>query len=83
LLIVINDLILRRYIIMSLLNGVGLSVIYGILGSILLFAVVACIDKIIKRIDFIEELLKDNRAVGIVIGFFILGISIIIASAIS
>lgn len=68
---------------MSLVNGISLSIIYGILGSALLFIIIACIDKVIKRIDFVEELLKDNRAVAIVIGFFILGISIILASAIS
>lgn len=68
---------------MNLLNGIALSLIYGALGIILLLVGYVVIDKALRKIDFNEELLKNNIAVGIVVGSFIIAIAIIVSAAIS
>lgn len=68
---------------MNLTEGIILSLIYGAIGIILLLAGYFLIDKALTKIDFNAELIKDNKAVGIVVGSFIIAIAIIVAAAIS
>jgi uncharacterized membrane protein YjfL (UPF0719 family) len=68
---------------MSLVTGITLSLIYGAVGIFLMLAGYFIIDKVLTKIDFNKELLKDNKSVGIVIGCFIIAIAIIVAAAIS
>ncbi len=67
----------------NLLNGVILSVVYGILGMILLIGGYVLFDVVLKSIDFNEELKNKNVAVAIVIAGFMIAIGIIIASVVS
>lgn len=68
---------------MSLTQGMTLAIIYGLLGIGLLIGGYFIFDIVLKKIDFNEELKKNNIAVGIVIAGFLIAIGIIIASAIS
>jgi len=68
---------------MSLTQGMTLAIIYGLLGICLLIGGYFIFDIVLKKIDFNEELKKNNIAVGIVIAGFLIAIGIIIASAIS
>ncbi|WP_017414861.1 MULTISPECIES: DUF350 domain-containing protein [Clostridium] len=67
----------------GLLNGIVLSVVYGILGMVLLIGGYVLFDVILKSIDFNEELKNKNVAVAIVIAGFMIAIGIIIASVVS
>jgi putative membrane protein len=67
----------------NLLNGVILSVVYGILGMILLIGGYVLFDVVLKSIDFNQELKNKNVAVAIVIAGFMIAIGIIIASVVS
>lgn len=67
----------------GLLNGIVLSVVYGILGMVLLIGGYVLFDVILKSIDFNEELKNKNVAVAIVISGFMIAIGIIIASVVS
>ncbi|EQB86371.1 hypothetical protein SDC9_116828 [bioreactor metagenome] len=67
----------------GLLNGIVLSVVYGILGMVLLIGGYIIFDVILKSIDFNEELKNKNVAVAIVIAGFMIAIGIIIASVVS
>lgn len=67
----------------GLLNGIVLSVVYGILGMVLLIGGYVLFDVILKSIDFNEELKNKNIAVAIVIAGFMIAIGIIIASVVS
>jgi len=67
----------------GLFNGIVLSVVYGILGMVLLIGGYIIFDVILKSIDFNEELKNKNVAVAIVIAGFMIAIGIIIASVVS
>lgn len=67
----------------GLLNGIVLSIVYGILGMVLLIGGYVLFDVILKSIDFNEELKNKNVAVAIVIAGFMIAIGIIIASVVS
>lgn len=67
----------------NLLSGVILSVVYGILGMVLLIGGHVLFDVVLKSIDFNQELKNKNVAVAIVIAGFMIAIGIIIASVVS
>lgn len=67
----------------NLLSGVILSVVYGILGMVLLIGGYVLFDVVLKSIDFNQELKNKNVAVAIVIAGFMIAIGIIIASVVS
>jgi len=67
----------------NLLSGVILSVVYGILGMILLIGGYVLFNVVLKSIDFNQELKNKNVAVAIVIAGFMIAIGIIIASVVS
>ena len=67
----------------NLLNGVILSLVYGLLGMVLLIGGYVIFDKVLKAIDFNEELKNKNVALAIVIAGFMIAIGIIIASVIA
>lgn len=68
---------------MNLVQGITLSIVYGFLGMILLIGGYFIFDIVLKKIDFNEELKKNNIAVGIVIAGFLIAIGNVIAAAIS
>lgn len=68
---------------MNLGQGITLSIVYGFLGMALLIGGYFIFDIVLKKIDFNEELKKNNTAVGIVIAGFLIAVGIVIAAAIS
>lgn len=54
-----------------------LSIVFGIIGIILLITGYVVFDKVLKKIDFDEELRNKNTAVAIVIAGFMIAIGII------
>ncbi len=59
------------------------SVIFAALGIIVVFVAFKIFDKATPKVNFQEELLKNNTAVAIVIGAVIIGISLIVAASIA
>lgn len=68
---------------MNLAQGITLSIVYGLLGMVLLIGGYFIFDIVLKKIDFNEELKKNNISVGIVIAGFLIAVAIVIAAAIS
>ena len=63
--------------------NVGLSIVYGLVGIILLITGYVVFDLILTRIDFNEELKNKNIAVAIVIAGFMIAIGIIISGVVA
>lgn len=62
----------------ELLANIGLSIVFGFVGIVLLILGYIIFDKVLTKIDFNEELKKNNIAVAIVIAGFMIAIGIII-----
>ena len=60
-----------------------LSVVFGIIGIVLLIAGYCVFDKVLTKIDFSEELKNKNIAVAIVIAGFMIAIGIIISGVVA
>ena len=60
-----------------------LSIVFGIIGIILLITGYVVFDKVLKKIDFDEELRNKNTAVAIVIAGFMIAIGIIISGVLA
>lgn len=63
---------------MAVLNNLGLSVLFGILGIFIMLVGYLIFDKVIP-LDFNKELEKNNTAVAIVIAGLLIGIAIIVS----
>ena len=62
---------------------IKLSIVFGIIGIILLITGYVVFDKVLKKIDFDEELRNKNTAVAIVIAGFMIAIGIIISGVVA
>ena len=60
-----------------------LRIVFGIIGIILLITGYVVFDKVLKKIDFDEELRNKNTAVAIVIAGFMIAIGIIISGVVA
>lgn len=67
----------------KILLDAGLSIVFGILGIILLIVGYCVFDKVLTKVDFNEELKNKNVAVAIVIAGFMIAIGIIISGVVS
>lgn len=65
------------------LINAGLSIAFGLIGIILLIVGYYIFDKVLTKVDFNEELKKNNIAVAIVIAGFMISIGIIISGVVS
>lgn len=63
---------------MTVLNNLGLSVLFGMVGIFIMAIGYVIFDKIIP-LDFNKELEKNNTAVAIVIAGLLVGIAIIVS----
>lgn len=66
---------------MAVLNNLGLSVLFGMLGIFIMAIGYIIFDKIIP-LDFNKELEKNNIAVAIVIAGLLIGIAIIVSKVV-
>ncbi len=60
-----------------------LSIAFGFIGIVLLILGYFIFDKVLTKVDFNEELKKNNIAVAIIIAGFMVAIGIIISSVVS
>lgn len=67
---------------MVILRNLGLSFIFGLLGILVMVIGYLIFDKIIP-LDFNKELENKNTAVAIVVAGLLIGIAIIVSSAVS
>lgn len=67
----------------TMLFDAGLSIIFGIIGIILMIVGYCVFDKVLTKVDFNEELKNKNVAVAIVIAGFMIAIGIIISGVVS
>lgn len=67
----------------AILYDLGLSIVFGLIGIVLLIFGYVVFDKVLTRIDFNEELKNKNVAVAIVIAGFMIAIGIIISGVVS
>lgn len=67
----------------EILHNTLLSVIFGIVGIVLLIVGYCIFDKVLTKIDFNEELKNKNIAVAIVIAGFMIAIGIIISGVVA
>ena len=67
----------------KILLDAGLSIVFGILGIILLIVGYCVFDKVLTKVDFNEEVKNKNVAVAIVIAGFMIAIGIIISGVVS
>lgn len=67
----------------NILNNIVLSIVFGLIGILLLIFGYCFFDKILTKIDFNEELKEKNIALAIVIAGFMIAIGIIIAGVVS
>jgi len=63
---------------MTVLNNLGLSVLFGVVGILIMAIGYVLFDKMIP-LDFNKELEKNNIAVAIVIAGLLIGIAIIVS----
>lgn len=63
---------------MTVLNNLGLSVLFGMVGIFIMAIGYVIFDKIIP-LDFNKELEKNNTAVAIVVAGLLIGIAIIVS----
>lgn len=66
---------------MAVLNNLGLSVLFGMLGIFIMGIGYVIFDKMIP-LDFNKELEKNNIAVAIVIAGLLIGIAIIVSKVV-
>ncbi len=66
-----------------LFRAAGASLIFGIIGIVLLIVGYFLFDWLCRRIDIQEQLNKGNMAVAIVVGALLLSIAIIAAHVVS
>ena len=67
----------------SVLDNIGISIIFGFIGILLLVFGYWFFDKVLTKLDFNEELKEKNVAMAIVIAGFMIAIGIIIAGVVS
>lgn len=67
----------------EILYNTLLSVIFGIVGIVLLIVGYCVFDKVLTKIDFNEELKNKNIAAAIVISGFMIAIGIIISGVVA
>lgn len=67
----------------GILNNIVSSIIFGLIGIILLVFGYWFFDKVLTKIDFNQELKEKNIAMAIVIAGFMISIGIIIAGVVS
>lgn len=67
---------------MTVLNNLGLSAIFGLLGIVIMAIGYIIFDKMIP-LDFNKELEKNNIAVAIVIAGLLIGIAIIVSRVVA
>lgn len=67
---------------MAVLNNLGLSAVFGLLGIFILALGYLIFDKMIP-LDFNKELEKGNVAVGILIAGLLIGIAIIVSRVVA
>lgn len=67
----------------SVLTNVGISIVFGIVGIVLLVFGYWFFDLVLTKLDFNQELKEKNVAVAIVIAGFMIAIGIIIAGVVS
>lgn len=67
----------------EILNNIILSVIFGMIGIMLLIFGYWFFDKVLTRLDFNEELKNKNIAMAIVIAGFMIAIGIIISGVVA
>lgn len=67
----------------EILYNTLLSVIFGIVGIVLLIVGYCIFDKVLTKIDFNEELKNKNIAVAIVISGFMIAIGMIISGVVA
>ena len=67
----------------NFLVNAGLSILFGLIGIILLIFGYWIFDLVLTKLDFNEELKKNNVAVAIVIAGFMIAIGIIICGVVS
>ena len=68
---------------MDVLFNVGISVVFGLVGIVLLVLGYLAFDKVLTKIDFDEELKNKNIALAIVIAGFMIAIGIIISGVVA
>ncbi len=66
----------------TVLGNLGLSILFGIVGIIILAVGYVLFDKLIP-LDFNKELEKNNSAVAIVIAGLLIGIAIIVSRVVA
>ncbi|HCW54693.1 MAG TPA: DUF350 domain-containing protein [Clostridium sp.] len=66
-----------------ILMDAGLSIVFGVVGIVLLIFGYCVFDKVLTKVDFNEELKNKNTAVAIVIAGFMIAIGIIISGVVS
>jgi putative membrane protein len=66
-----------------LIRAAGASLIFGIIGIVLLIVGYFLFDWLCRRIDIQEQLNKGNMAVAVVVGALLLSIAIIAAHVVS
>lgn len=67
----------------GIFNNIVLSIIFGLIGIVLLIFGYWFFDKVLTQIDFNQELKEKNVAIAIVIAGFMIAIGIIIAGVVS
>ncbi|WP_315075048.1 DUF350 domain-containing protein [uncultured Clostridium sp.] len=67
----------------GILNNIVSSIIFGLIGIILLVFGYWFFDKVLTKIDFNQELKEKNIAMAIVIAGFMIAIGIIIAGVVA
>lgn len=67
----------------SVLTNVGISIVFGVVGIVLLVFGYWFFDLVLTKLDFNQELKEKNVAVAIVIAGFMIAIGIIIAGVVS
>lgn len=67
----------------NVLTNVGISIVFGVVGIVLLIFGYWFFDLVLTKLDFNKELKEKNVAVAIVIAGFMIAIGIIIAAVVS
>lgn len=67
---------------MEILNNLGLSALFGLLGILIMAIGYVIFDKMIP-LDFNKELEKGNLAVGVLIGGLLIGIALIVSKVVA
>ena len=68
---------------MEVLFNVGVSLVFGLVGIVLLIFGYWAFDQVLTKLDFNEELKNKNVAMAIVIAGFMIAIGIIISGVVA